>query len=144
MNVNFSGVHSPRVFITRNPYIPNLADSVTLRCNISDDEEGCDLSELKRVAASSEALAPHFKDFDKYDVLDIRTFNTDEGTKISLNKCEVDYSDYSIFGILTFIATVTRKAIPKFSENTNSAAYVKAVNSFICKLGEGCLEKVFR
>lgn len=144
MNINFTGIHSPRVFIRRNPLVPNVIDSIALKCHVTDDEDGKDLSELKRVTKASKELAPYFEDFNEYDILDIKTYNTENGTNISLNNHEVDYSDYSIFGILTVIATITRKSIPNLSKHTNCANYVKAVNSFIDKVGKVCLERVFK
>ena len=144
MNVNFTGVHNPRVLVKRSQILPGAADAIVVKCQVNDDENGNDFSELKRVVANAEELKGEFIDFTEDDVLDIRAVVTEEGVGLSLNYNPVNLGDYSIFGICTVLCAITKKVLPHLEQSAESLKYATSLHNFIDGIGRYCLKHLHK
>ena len=144
MNVNFTGVHNPKIMIKRSQVLPGAADAIVVKCQVNDDENGNDFSELKRVVANAEELKGKFINFTEDDILDIRALVTEEGVGLSLNYNPVNLGEYSIFGICTVLCAITKKVLPQLENTPQALKYATSLHHFIDGIGRYCLKHLHK
>ena len=153
MQVNFTGIKDPKIFLKRkgilSPYSTSDMKVHTIRmdCFLTDRTGNKELSVLKRITTNIPNLHEKYKNFTENDIfrLDISrsTAVQDFGYNIKFNNEDIQQWDNSIFGICTFICSITRTLLNKNTlESADMQKYIKAINIVADKIGKDCLNFV--
>ena len=142
MNINFTGIHNPQIYIKKGKYDPTKAEAIWLKCNLSDDANGADLSELKRLTANIPEVAEYYKTFTKDNKFLIKTFVANRGFGIALNETQINLNEYPVFALCTLVCDITKKVLQTPERAGNK--YLQAMNDVANLIGQAALDTVFK
>ena len=153
MQVNFTGIKDPKIFLKyQGVLVPHggaqgmKVHTIRLDCFLTDKTENSDLSELKRVTEKAPQIYNKFKNFTENDLFSIEVSPSKTpdtfGYNLKFNGTEIEQWDKSIFGICTFICSITKSILTKGLESPKVNKYVKVINLVADKIGKESLNYV--
>ncbi len=153
MQVNFTGIKDPKILLKRqgvlSPYgspTEMRVHTIRMNCFLTDKNGNPDLSELKRVTSKAPYLKNKFENFTENDLLRIDISPSpkpqDFGYSLKFNGEEVQQWDTSIFGICTFLCSITKNLLKSRLETPEMKKYIKAINIVADKIGKESLKYV--